>query len=100
MHSYSVTSLAINGHFKENIICSIQAGEDVVAVEGGKSNLTNMFKPTPQQKEARRNKLLLELSEAEEALGPAQSDLEQFVTEADLEVLIAILLHFLCYFFC
>ena len=63
-----------------------QAGEDVVAVEGGKSNLTNMFKATPQQKEARRSKLHQELSDAEEALGPAQYDLEQFVSEAELEV--------------
>ena len=63
-----------------------QAGEDVVAVDGGKTNLTKMFKQTPQQKEARRSKLQQELSEAEEALGPAQNEMEQFVSEAELEV--------------
>ena len=68
---------------------SWQAGEDDVtaAAEGDrKSNIGNIFKQSAQQKETRRNKLLVELSEAEELLGPALSDLEQFVVEAEVEV--------------
>jgi len=66
----------------------LQAGEDVVVVEGGagKPNISSIFKQTPAQKEARRSKLQSELSEAEEALGPAQSELENFLREAETDV--------------
>lgn len=57
-----------------------------MSTEGSKAGITKMFRPNPQQREARRNKLHQELSEAEEALGPAQSELEQFISEAELEV--------------
>ena len=42
---------------------------------------------TPVQRDARRSKLQQELSEAEEALDPAKQNLEQFLSEADEEVI-------------
>ena len=54
--------------------------------EEGRSNYASMFKQSTQQKEARRGKLHQELSDAEEALGPAQVELDQFISEAQIEV--------------
>lgn len=62
-----------------------EAVEDDVTAEG-KPNIGSLFKQSAQQKETRRNKFLVELSEAEEQLGPALSDLEQFLTEAEVEI--------------